>query len=250
MLVGHGTKDPRGVDEFLATAGQVAARARPWAVEACFLEFAAPTIQQGFERLAASKANRVIVAPVMLFAARHIRQDIPAAVAQAAVGFPQVVVAQAQHLGCHPALVRHSRCRYDEALAGAPAVPEHQTALVMVGRGSRDGEATKEMLRFAELRQKATAVDVRTAFLAMTSPGLEPVLRELGRSAIKRVVVQPHLLFAGELLLRIRALVDHLAGEYQDIDWRVTDHLGPQEPVVAAIVERACEAQMARQQAP
>ena len=244
LLVGHGSSDPRGVDEFLATARQVAAGAGPWAVEPCFLEFSAPSIAEGVERLAVAGARRIVVAPVMLFAARHIRHDIPRQLALAVAGFPGVTVTQAEHLGCHPSMVELSRRRYDEALAGTLPVPPEETVLVIVGRGSHDQEATGEMLHFAQLRHQTTPVaDARTAFLTMASPRLEQVLDEVAHAVVKRVVVQPHLLFAGELLGRIRSLVDRYACEFTHAEWRLAAHLGPAEPLATAILQRASAAQ-------
>jgi sirohydrochlorin ferrochelatase len=239
LLVGHGSRDDAGVDEFLAVVRRVAAQAVDCAVEACFLEFAEPTIGRGFERLAQRGARRIIVVPLMLFAARHIRQDIPRQVAAIAARYPHVALGQAAHLGCHPAIVELSAQRFSAAVAGRRPLPPEDTILVMVGRGSRDAEATDEMLRFARLRGEAAPVaQVQTGFLAMAEPRWQPVLTRAAQAA-RRVVVQPHLLFAGQLLLRVQSTVDDFARRYPAVEWLVTEHLGPAALVASAALERA-----------
>jgi sirohydrochlorin cobaltochelatase len=173
LLVGHGTRDARGTAEFRHVAQRVAQRVEGVPVEPCFLEFASPTIGEGFARLVAAGARHVVVAPVILFAAGHIRRDIPREVAQAAAAFGGVTFEQVEHLGCHPALVAESRRRFEEVLAAAepsgrePAT-NAETVLLLVGRGSRDAEATAEMHAFTSLRQAlAPQLKVRVAFLAM-----------------------------------------------------------------------------------
>ncbi len=244
LLVGHGTRYAPGVEEFLSLVRDVAALESGRPVEPSFLEFAQPSIAAGFARLVERGATSVVVAPVILFAAGHIRQDIPREVAAAAARRGGVSVAP--HLGCHAALVQLSRQRYDEALESAPPIAAEQTVLVMVGRGSRDREAADEMRHFAQLRQEMSrAGAVRTAFLAMADPPLEAELERLAQASVQRIVVQPHLLFAGELLARVQSLVQRMARTYPATDWRVTEHLGPTELVSSAILARVAEAQCA-----
>jgi sirohydrochlorin cobaltochelatase len=243
LLVGHGTRYAPGVEEFFKLARLIARRVQDHAVEPCFLEFSEPSIAQGVARLVERGARRIVVAPVILFAAGHIRHDIPREVAKAADEHGGVPLAQAPHLGCHSALVQVSSRRFAESIAAAPAVAPADTVLVMVGRGSRDTDATQEMLRFANLRRSSKeASDTKVAFLAMAGPPLEPTLECVARAAPKRIVVQPHLLFSGELLERVGQLVERFAVAHLAIDWRVTRHLGPTEEIADAVLERAAEA--------
>ncbi len=157
LLVGHGTRHAAGAEEFLSIVRQVASLENRRPVEPCFLEFAQPSIAAGFARLVERGAASVVVVPVILFAAGHIRQDIPREVTAAAAEHAGVAVTQAAHLGCHPALVQLSTRRYDEAIASAPPVAAAETVLVMVGRGSHDPQATGEMLRFARVAARDIA---------------------------------------------------------------------------------------------
>jgi sirohydrochlorin ferrochelatase len=245
LLVGHGSREQVGRDEFLATVRLVTQLADRMAVEACFLEFSGPTIGEGFKALAerppaGRRVRSVVVVPVLLFSAGHAQRDIPAAVRAAAAEYPEIVVVQADHLGCHTELLALSELRYDEALARAAPAPAEDTALVMVGRGSPDAEATAEMLRFAQLRRQQTPVaQMATGFVALAEPSLEDVLDQAAEWGARRVVVQPHLLFGGVLLDRIQDVVTRQTERHPCIEWLLSEHLGPAPHVARAIIARA-----------
>jgi sirohydrochlorin cobaltochelatase len=236
LIVGHGTRDPDGRAEFLAAAQAIAARSPDVIVEPCFLELAEPTISAAVERLVERGANEnLTVVPLLLFAAGHAKIDLPAAAAEAAAMHPKLQVRQAAPLGCHPALVELSKRRYLEAVKNLPAAPANETLLLVVGRGSRDASANAELARFARLRFEACPVGwLETCFAAMAEPSLERALPLVARLPFGRVAVQPHLLFRGELLSRIRRTVESFAAEQRQIEWLIAPHLGPDELVADA----------------
>lgn len=238
LLVGHGTRDPRGTDEFLEAAGQIGQRLAPLAVEPSFLELASPSIEAGWDRLMARGARRVIVAPLLLFAAGHAKQDIPAAVAAAARRHPDSTWRQADHLGCHPQLLELSARR---ALGAIPPQSAHPGApwLVVAGRGSRDDEAIAETGKYAErLRRQLGYPDAAVGFLALAQPKLTEVLDAAARAGHPTILVVPHLLFHGELLGTVRRLVSERQELVPQTTWCVADHLGSDAAVVEAVCER------------
>lgn len=263
LIVGHGTRSAAGQQEFLATVEQAAKLLRPLPVEAAYLELVEPDIPTGLARLAAQGIAECVVAPLLLFAAGHAKQDIPASVAEAAARFPEIRFRQASHLGLHEELIALSANCFRRSVRIWPANEakarktagdssfgarfESQTAgrtmLVLVGRGSLDDEALAEMRQFTGRRLVETPVsDSRTCFLAMAKPSLSETLAEVGRLAWDDVVVQPHLLFAGELLVRARNEVERAANEFPATRWWWADHLGPADAVARALVSRALAA--------
>src|SRR5262245_11520322 len=105
LLVGHGTRDAAGQEEFLKLASLVSGRRSALIVEPCYLEFAGPTIAQGVDRAVARGAHRLTVAPILLFAAGHAKQDIPAAVMNAAARHAGLTVRQLDPLECDDKLL-------------------------------------------------------------------------------------------------------------------------------------------------
>ncbi len=245
LLVGHGTRDACGLAEFQRAAALVREGAGGRLVEACYLELTTPTIAEGVARLAEAGVQRITLAPVLLFAAGHAKRDIPAAVMGAAAAYPEIAIYIAGALECSEHLLVLSQRRFDEALAGRRPIPDHMTLLLMVGRGSFDAEATAAMHRFAELRgRRAPVGEVKTCFVAMQRPSLAEALAEACGAGFERIVVQPHLLFQGELLAEIQTGVQAVSADAQTaddprIDWVVTAPLGPEPELAAAILERA-----------
>ena len=261
LLVGHGTRDEAGQREFLELAAEVGRQCQagePMLVEACFLELAQPTIEVAVHRLVWPAKRRagdgtpaglreIIVAPLLLFAAGHAKRDIPEAVEAALGGNAQIAFRQLPPFGCDSRLIELSAARFRESLVGREAVPAGETALVLVGRGSSDDEATAAMFEFARLRAGVTPVgECATCFFAMTQPPLRETLSRVAQTAARRIVVQPHLLFRGELLARLTEEVEEAAklsavagssANESPKEWIIAQHLGP-DPRLAALVVR------------
>jgi sirohydrochlorin cobaltochelatase len=302
LVVGHGTRNSHGLAEFGEVARQVAELADEFAVEACFLELAEPTIAMGVQRLLQRGVERLTVAPLLLFAAGHAKRDIPTAVEEAvggrryAIGSSRrgeeekqkaessrqkaeggsrksegggrdgtsadykaatggragaentVQINQLNALECHPRILELSTQRYAEALQGQPLVPAAETLLILVGRGSSHANAIAAMQKFAALRQRQTVVDrVEVCFAAVAKPTLNEALDAAACSSYRRIVVQPHLLFTGEVLEQIEEAVRQQKTEGgrqkakggADKQWIVAPHLGPSNLVAQAVVEMA-----------
>ena len=56
---------------------------------------------------------------------------------------------------------------------------------------------------------------------------------------VRRVVVQPHLLFGGVLFDRIAGVVAPFAARQPAVEWLIAEHLGDSELLAEAILERA-----------
>ena len=222
LLIGHGTRNAAGIAQFYDLCQCVAERLAPVPVEPAFLELQQPDIGQAVSRLIERGCRRLTVLPLLLFAAGHAKRDIPSAV-QAAVkqsGAAGIEVRQAAHLGLHPAIVELSRLRGEQALIGLPPLPAEHSCLLLVGRGSGDESATAEMYEFARQRQNAAGgVHAEVAFVAMAQPLLSEQLRRLAASEFRRVIVQSHLLFEGDIADSIRDLVSRIAAEHSRQEW-------------------------------
>lgn len=239
LVVGHGTREPQGVEEFHKLL-QLLGEALPGSiVEGCFLELIQPTIDEGVEKCVRRGATRLVVAPLLLFAAGHAKRDIPRAIARASTRWPDLDIQQASPLESHPAIIELSLKRFEEALHDAPPVPDSRTLWLAVGRGSLDAAANRAMFRFAKRRARRRPVgSVHTCFAAMAEPSIEQALADVVGLEFERIVVQPHLLFHGELWSRIDNLVHETALTHRDRQWIVTAPLGPDPLLRDAILAR------------
>jgi sirohydrochlorin cobaltochelatase len=242
LLVAHGTRRRGGLAEVRQIAALVRDRLPGVPVALSFLELARPTPAEGLARLAAAGVAEVVVTPLLLFRAGHAKRDIPTAAREAAAKLG-VGLQYADPLELHPCVLRLSRERFCQALASREHRRRIATALVLVGRGSSDSQAVAAMRRFARARaSQAPGVHVLHGFLARARPTLEDVLARAAAMPLMRVVVQPHLLFRGELTTSVERAVRAAARRWPEKEWLVAPHLGVSPLVARAVADRFADA--------
>lgn len=245
LIVGHGTRHEAGLQELRELAQAVANLEPDSLVQSCFLELSPPTIAEAIKEMAGRGVRRLIAAPIMLFSAAHVQVDIPQEVADAATEHPELEVSIAGHLGCHDKMIELSNLRFSEAL-GEPSPGVSDPLLQMVGRGSHDPGALAEMQQFTRLcASRREVVDSRIGYMAMSTPPLEEALEEAGRQSHQQIVVQPHLLFEGVLLERLRKQVAACRETFPSTQWHLAERLGPHALVAETIVDRVSQARQA-----
>ena len=242
LLIGHGTRNRQGRSEFAQLTQAVQELLPQHTVSPCFLELAEPSISQAVRAAAARGARQLVALPVLLFAAGHAKRDIPQELA-AAASETGVSIQQLEPIGYAQEVLELSRLRYVELLDSRTHQAESETVLVMVGRGSPDREAIAEFQTLARLSAEQRRVgQLEVAFLAMAEPPLDVVLSSLAERNPTRVVVQPHLLFSGQLYDRIDAAVSQQAKQFPQTEWLTTAILGPHATLTSAIASRATSA--------
>ena len=235
MLVGHGTRDETGTQQFFELGERLAEAMGEMPVVACLLEFQEPTIPQAWDQLVQRGVQHIHVAPLLLFAAGHAKRDIPDLIAQCQT--PSITCDQSGPLSRHASIIELISQRISKTCGDRN--PE-TTALVMVGRGSYDPCAQADMrVLTAVVAARNRFAHVATAFYAMAQPKLPDVLdRVAGLDEIETVVVQPHLLFEGRLYQAIKKQVAEAAERSKTVNFLTGDYLGPEPQVAQAIIGR------------
>ena len=248
LVVGHGTADPLGAGETCCVAAGVAGLLPDVPVELGFLEVIGPTIADAMERLVARGCREVVVAPLLLFAAGHAKRDVPEAVAAAAAAHG-LAVRQAEPFGCLPEIVRLSARRRREACAGLGAVPAEETVLVVLGRGSSDPTAVAQLRSFVDATLTADAEPrprrVELGFAAAARPRLDEAILaacDPRDQDVRRIVVQPHLLFRGHVEDQVTRAVGEGRCRRPDLEWVQVGRLGADPLVAEAVAIRVAEA--------
>jgi sirohydrochlorin cobaltochelatase len=245
LVVGHGTADPVGVAETREVTERVARLLPGVPVTLGFLEVCGPTISEAMDVLATAGCREVIAAPLLLFEAGHAKRDVPEAIREAARGHG-IQVSQADPLGCHPDVVALAARRRAEAMASAPGVAPKETTLVVVGRGSSDPTALRQlaMVTEATLPASASFATVLFGFVAAARPTLAEAIElasDPGAPGVRMVMVQPHLLFRGHVEEQVAAAVDAGRAKRPDLGWVRVPRLGPDPLVATALVARTLE---------
>jgi sirohydrochlorin ferrochelatase len=245
LILGHGTTDSHGRAAFLAAASRIRGLLGSRPAEAGFLELAEPSAIEAGGRLVARGATDVTILPLLLFAAGHARRDLPRLVEQLSLAHPGVRFEVAPVLRFQRDLLALSALRFEEATAGSNTsgsreLAADRTHLILVGRGSSDPQATADMHEFARLRRSSTPVgEVTTAFLAVARPTLDEALELVRSSSLPRVVVQPHLLFPGQLAKSVTAAVARMRLVAPEKKWISAEPLGDHALLAAAALESA-----------
>lgn len=106
VIVDHGSKREASnaqLEQFVELYKRTSGRT---IVEAAHMEIAPPNIEQAFEKCVAQGATKVVVGPYFLARGRHIQQDIPKLVEEAAQKFPGIQYRIAEPIGTDPMLAQ------------------------------------------------------------------------------------------------------------------------------------------------
>jgi len=243
MVCGHGSRDPEAISEFELVAAGLKTRLPDLAIETGFLEFARPIIREGLEKLAARGVGRILAMPGMLFAASHVKNDLPWEVNSFAAEYPGIELRFSRELAIEPKLLKAAAERIAEAEARAPgAVPRAESLLLVVGRGTNDPDANSNIAKIARMLSEGMGFGwAEIAFSGVANPLVEPGIRRAARLGFRRIVVFPYFLFTGVLVKRIYAAVDRVAALHPELDVVKAGYLRDHPMVLDCFVDRIAE---------
>lgn len=241
LIVGHGSREESGNDEIRAFAAQWRARRPDLRIELCFIEFAPPGLNAALLQ-AARQARRVLVVPLILNAAGHVKMEIPEAVEQARNACPQAEILLAPHLSaCDPILAILKR-RLRRAMQALDMPDPTTTGVVLLGRGSSDRGANGEMAKMARwLMEEGDHELVDLAFTGITWPRLEKVVQRQATLGMRQVVVLPYYLYTGTLVQRIQRQVAHLRSQYPQVRFACGEHFGFEQEIFELMEQRVAD---------
>ena len=119
MVCGHGSRDEGAMAEFQLVAAGIQARLPEYPIETGYLEFARPVIREGLATLVERGVRKILAVPGMLFAATHVKNDLPWELNTFMAEHPEVEIRFGRDLGIDPKLLEAARDRIAEAEAKA-----------------------------------------------------------------------------------------------------------------------------------
>jgi sirohydrochlorin ferrochelatase len=242
LVLGHGSRDAAANAEFEALVDGYRSARPALDIAHGYVELADPLFAVALQELA-RRVDQVVVLPLFLFAAGHVKHDVPLALEQATSDFPAVRFMAARALGVHPTLIEIARERARSVLGDSAA--SHKTALIAVGRGSSDADANSDFYKVARLLAEGEELAwLLPSFIGITWPLFEDAVELVLRSRPDRIVVVPYFLFAGRLIERLRSQVDALRARYPWVRFELAAHLGIDERLWAVFDERLSEARV------
>lgn len=241
LIVGHGSRDLNGNIEIEHFVDQLRAQQPHWRIELCFIEFADVLIEDGLAR-AALDAQRVIVVPLILNAAGHVKMEIPEHIEQARIAFPLCEFVYAPHLGACDEIVKILRRNLNKGLQALDMPDPTTTGIVLLGRGASDRQANGEVAKMARWLQEDTRHElVDIAFTGITYPRLEKAVQRQIQLGMMQIVVLPYYLFTGTLMERIKRQVTRLQLQYPQVQFHCGDYFGFEPEIFQLVEERVTQ---------
>ncbi len=240
LVVGHGSRDPRGAQEFHELVALVRERSPSLAIEGGFIELSRPPISECVTRLTEGRSRRIAAVPLMLLAAGHAKDDIPATLVREKMSHPDVSFVYGRALGIRPELLS----LMDERISAVvPEEEKEETAVLIVGRGSSDPDANSDLFKISRLFYEGRPYPlVEPAFVSMAPPNVAQGLDRLKGFGAKKIVVFSYFLFTGVLEERIREQSARFAAENPSLEVTYAGYFGPHELVADLVLDRYEEA--------
>lgn len=244
LLCGHGSREDEAraeFERFVAAADRaLKARESSASVTGAYLEFAHPTIGEGLEAMAAAGMSRIAVQPLMLFAAGHVKNDIPWEVNTFAAAHPGLAIECGRELSLDAKLLAAAadRVREVEALS-TRAIRRSETLLLVIGRGTSDPDANGNIAKLARMLWEGLGMArAEIAFSGIAKPTIAEGLAHAARQGYPRVVVFPYFLFTGVLVKRIYRLTEEAARAHPNVEFLAAPYLADHPLVVETVLDR------------
>ena len=239
MICGHGSRDDEACAEFARVVHLLEHALPEYPVAMGYLEFARPIIREGLDSLRARGVDRILAVPGMLFAAGHVKNDVPS-VLNAYAAEHGVRIEMGRDLGIDAKLLAASRDRIAAALdRGESDVGLDETCLVVIGRGTSDSDANGNVAKVARMLWEGLGfAHAEIGYSGVAHPRTEVAVERAARLGFRRIVVFPYFLFTGVLVRRIYEAAEAVAARHPEIEFTHAHYLDDHPLVVETFVER------------
>ncbi len=238
MVCGHGSRDAGASEQFSKLVDKLATATRPMPVAHGYLEFATPIIREGLDSLRARGIKQIVAVPGMLFAAGHVKNDIPSVLNTYACDH-DVEILMARDLGIDARLLKAAADRIKKANAARGYHSLDDTALVVIGRGTSDSDANGNVAKVMRMLWEGMGfAHAEIGYSGVAHPRVDVILERTARLGFKRIVVFPYFLFTGVLVRRIYDQTDAVAAAHPEIEFVKAGYLNDHDEVINTFVER------------
>lgn len=242
LLVGHGSRHIPGNTEIEKFSLLWSEKNPQWRIETCFIEFADVLLDQGLDN-AAKGSSRVIVLPLILNAAGHVKMEIPHHIGKARSRHTDVEFIYASHLGANDQILTILKRNLRKIMGEIDMPDPKTTGVILLGRGSSDRIANGEVAKMARwLFEETDHEHIDIAFTGITYPRLENVVQQQMKLGMTQIAVLPYYLFTGTLIERIKRQVARLQKQNPQLSICHGEYFGFEEEIYQLLNERVLEA--------
>ncbi len=240
-LLGHGSRDPDGIEEFLILWQKLRERKFCQITEAGFLEFAKPTVAEALSTCRSNGIKNIIILPSILFSGEHTQRDIPNAIREIFQYHPEINLIFSEPLGTQPEIMKVCQERIEEGEKSSnKPILRSETLLMVVGHGSRDTDFNSQVKKnLSRLGTKLGFGKTVIRFAGASQHSLEYMRQNFNPQKFHRVILLPFFLFTGLWVKRVRALADTFKEKHPDIEFLKAPCLNHHDMIVDALIQRA-----------
>ncbi|BBU39875.1 sirohydrochlorin ferrochelatase [Aeribacillus pallidus] len=240
LYIFHGSRLRDSREEAIHFFNEVKASLPYEIQEISFLELAKPTIEEGFASCFAKGAAHIAVIPVLLLAAGHAKQDIPAILSTLQTNYPEAMISYGMPFGVDELMLEAVEDRIKRVL-NRPK----KSRMILIGRGSRDVEMQQDFLTIGRMLEERLEVPVTCCYLTAASPLFQDVVQSVPKMTEEEIIFVPYLLFTGLLLKGVQKQIEQLQ-RVTNKKIMLTDHIGNHSAVKELLRVRVEEAFAAR----
>ena len=238
LICGHGSRNKLAITEFQELTKLIQKKYPNFIVEYGFLEFAKPSIVDALEKLRDHSIEKVIAIPAMLFAAGHVKNDIPSLLMNYS-SKTGIEIIYGRELGINNLMISAACERVKDVFEQNSTINPEESLLVVVGRGSSDPDANSNVSKITRMIVEGVGLGWgETVFSGVTFPLVESGLKNVVRLGYKNIIIFPYFLFSGVLVTRIKRQSDLVAIKNPHISFLHAKYLSSQSYVVETFVER------------
>jgi len=242
LLVGHGSRHKPGNDEIEKFSTKWKAMNPQWRIETCFIEFAEVLLDDGLD-IAAKDAKHVIVVPLILNAAGHVKMEIPHHINKARERHSEVEFIYASHLGANDSIFKIIKRSLAKVMTQIDMPDPKTTGVIILGRGSSDRVANGEIAKMSRwLFDDTDHEQIDIAFTGITYPRLEAVVQNQVILGMTQIAILPYYLFTGTLIERIKRQVTRLQQQYPQIVLVSGNYFGFEPEIYTLLNQRVNQA--------
>ena len=238
LICGHGSRNKLAITEFEELTKLIQKRYPNILVEYGFLEFAKPSLVDALDKLKDNSIKKVIAIPAMLFAAGHVKNDIPSLLMNYSTK-NGIEIIYGRELGINNLMISAACERVKDVFKENNSLKPEESLLVVVGRGSSDPDANSNVSKITRMIVEGIGLGWgETVYSGVTFPLVEPGLKNVVRLGYKNVIIFPYFLFSGVLVTRIKRQSDLVAINNPHISFIHAKYLSSQSYVVDTFIER------------
>ena len=247
LIVAHGSRDAAARGEFLDQVRAISRELRGTTVGHAVLEFPgsdSPSIQGAVDALA-QESRGLIVLPLFLFDAGHVRRDIPAELAAARARNPELVITMLPQVSSGDGLLEVLADRVRCARDSAPVLAEDPWAILLVGAGTSSLDANAELARMAAKLSDKLSTLVEPAFVSLARPTVVDGMARCVDRGARHVVTVHYFLNTGVLARRIEPQA-RAEAERLGVELTIGEHFGTHQILAKALAGRIHAALMSQ----